>query len=62
MFLKYSTNLTTVPIVANVTFPTPTSPKEAEQIGQNGKKSVLEKYNWQVEEKKMFEVYNGLIQ
>lgn len=37
-------------------------PKVAEEMGQNGKKAVLEKYNWQVEEKKMFEVYNGLIQ
>ena len=37
-------------------------PKVAEQMGQNGKKSVLEKYNWRVEEKKMFEVYNGLIE
>ncbi|MEM5557233.1 glycosyltransferase family 4 protein [Aliarcobacter cryaerophilus] len=36
-------------------------PKEAEQMGQNGKKAVLEKYNWGVEEKKLFEVYKGLI-
>lgn len=36
-------------------------PKEAEQMGQNGKKAVLEKYNWGVEEKKLFEVYEELI-
>lgn len=39
-----------------------THPKVAEQMGQNGKKAVLEKYNWQVEQMKLFEVYNGLIQ
>lgn len=38
-----------------------THPKEAEQMGQNGKKVVLEKYNWGVEEKKLFEVYEELI-
>lgn len=36
-------------------------PKEAEQMGQNGKKSVLEKYNWGVEENKLFEVYDNII-
>lgn len=36
-------------------------PKEAEQMGQNGKKAVSEKYNWQVEEKKLFEVYEELV-
>jgi glycosyltransferase involved in cell wall biosynthesis len=36
-------------------------PKGAEQMGQNGKRAVLEKYNWQVEEKKLFEVYEELI-
>ena len=35
-------------------------PKEAELMGQNGKKAVLEKYNWGVEEKKLFEVYDRL--
>ncbi|TKI69894.1 glycosyltransferase family 4 protein [Sulfurimonas crateris] len=38
-----------------------THPKEAEQMGQNGKKAVIEKYNWSVEEKKLFEVYEELI-
>jgi glycosyltransferase involved in cell wall biosynthesis len=37
------------------------NPKKAEQMGKNGKKAVLEKYNWQVEENKLFEVYKGLI-
>lgn len=37
-----------------------THPKEAELMGQNGKKAVLEKYNWGVEEKKLFEVYEEL--
>lgn len=32
----------------------------AEQMGQNGKNAVLEKYNWGVEEKKLFEVYKEL--
>lgn len=35
-------------------------PKEAELMGQNGKKAVVEKYNWGVEEKKLFEVYENL--
>lgn len=37
-------------------------PREAEEMGQNGKKAVIEKYNWGVEEKKLFEVYEELIQ
>lgn len=36
------------------------NPKEAEQMGQNGKKAVFEKYNWQVEEKKLFKMYKEL--
>jgi glycosyltransferase involved in cell wall biosynthesis len=38
-----------------------THPKEAEQMGQNGRNAVIEKYNWQVEEKKLFEVYKVLV-
>ena len=38
-----------------------THPKEAQQMGQNGQETVLAKYNWGVEEKKLFEVYGGLI-
>lgn len=37
-----------------------THPKEAQIMGKNGKKAVLEKYNWQVEEKKLFKLYQGL--
>ena len=35
-------------------------PKEAEEMGQNGKKAVLEKYNWGIEEKKLFSLYGSL--
>ncbi|MCG3672269.1 glycosyltransferase family 4 protein [Aliarcobacter butzleri] len=38
-----------------------TQSNEAREMGQNGKKAVLEKYNWGVEEKKLFEVYKGLM-
>ena len=38
-----------------------THPEEAEQMGKNGKKAVLEKYNWDVEKKKLFEIYNNLL-
>lgn len=38
-----------------------TNTKEAEQMGKNGQKAVFEKYNWGVEEKKLFEVYEELI-
>lgn len=37
------------------------NPKEAEQMGKNGKKAVVEKYNWGVEERKLLEVYEELI-
>ncbi len=35
-------------------------PQKAEQMGQNGKKAVIEKYNWGVEEKKLFKVYEKI--
>jgi len=35
-------------------------PKEAEKMGQNGKKAVLEKYNWAIEEQKLFDLYQNL--
>ncbi|WP_418180402.1 glycosyltransferase family 4 protein [Aliarcobacter lanthieri] len=38
-----------------------THSKEAERMGQNGKKAVLEKYNWSVEEKKLLSIYTQLI-
>ncbi len=37
-----------------------THPKEAEQMGKNGQKAVLEKYNWSMEEKKLFNMYKEL--
>ena len=35
--------------------------EEAKQMGLNGKKAVLEKYNWMIEEKKLFIIYRELI-
>lgn len=37
------------------------NPEEAKQMGQNGKKAVLDKYNWGVEEQKLYRVYEELI-
>lgn len=37
------------------------NPTEAEKMGQNGKKAVIEKYNWDIEESKLFKIYEGLI-
>lgn len=36
------------------------NPKVAERMGENGKRAVLEKYNWGAEEIKLFRVYNEL--
>lgn len=36
-------------------------PKEAEEMGQNGKKAVVEKYNWKREEERLFKLYEELI-
>lgn len=36
-------------------------PQEAQQMGQNGKKAVIEKYNWNVEEKKLLSLYSELL-
>lgn len=30
-------------------------------MGQNGKQAVLKRYNWQEEEKKLFEIYDKVI-
>ena len=38
-----------------------TNPVVAEKMGQNGKNAVLEKYNWDIEAKKLFDVYEELI-
>jgi len=37
------------------------NPKEAAEMGANGKKAVFEKYNWSVEEIKLLKVYEELI-
>jgi len=37
-----------------------THPKEAEKMGKNGKKAVVEKYNWAIEEQKLFNIYKDL--
>jgi len=36
-------------------------PNEAEKMGENGRKAVLEKYNWENESKKLLKVYEELI-
>ncbi|MEN4054153.1 glycosyltransferase [Sulfurimonas sp. NWX79] len=38
-----------------------THPKEAQKMGQNGRNAVVEKYNWAIEEKKLFEVYEEIL-
>jgi len=35
-------------------------PDEARKMGENGRKVVLEKYNWENESKKLLKVYEGL--
>jgi glycosyltransferase involved in cell wall biosynthesis len=37
-----------------------THPEEAEQMGRNGQKAVLEQYNWGIEEQKLLDLYNSL--
>lgn len=37
-----------------------THPGEAERMGRNGQKAVMEKYNWRTEEKKLIEFYRAL--
>ena len=37
-----------------------THPVEAKIMGENGKKAVTEKYNWGIEEKKLFSIYERL--
>jgi glycosyltransferase involved in cell wall biosynthesis len=38
-----------------------TNPDEAKQMGENGRKLVLEKYNWKQEAKRLLELYEKLI-
>ena len=35
-------------------------PKEAEQMGKNGRKAVVEQYNWEIESKTLLNLYNEL--
>jgi glycosyltransferase involved in cell wall biosynthesis len=37
------------------------NPKEAERLGKNGRKAVLEKYNWSNEEKKLLTFYESIL-
>lgn len=37
------------------------NPIESEKMGENGKKAVLEKYNWDVEKEKLISVYKEII-
>jgi glycosyltransferase involved in cell wall biosynthesis len=36
-------------------------PEEARKMGQNGKKAVKEKYNWETESRKLIELYESLL-
>ena len=38
-----------------------THPSEANEMGQNGRRLVLETYNWKAEERKLFDFYQALI-
>jgi glycosyltransferase involved in cell wall biosynthesis len=37
------------------------NPEIAKKMGENGQKAVLEKYNWNIEEKKLFKVYKKIL-
>jgi glycosyltransferase involved in cell wall biosynthesis len=37
------------------------NPAIAKQMGQNGRRAVLEKFNWDVEEKKLINLYEDLV-
>lgn len=38
------------------------NPHEAEQMGKNGRRAVEKKYNWDIEEKKLLDLYRNLAQ
>jgi len=38
------------------------NPKKAQKMGENGRKAVLEKYNWGIESKKIVELYKRLLE
>jgi glycosyltransferase involved in cell wall biosynthesis len=35
-------------------------PNEAKQMGENGRKAVVEKYNWELESRKLLSIYMKL--
>jgi glycosyltransferase involved in cell wall biosynthesis len=37
-------------------------PAEARQMGENGRRAVLERYNWTVEESKLLAFYKQILQ
>jgi glycosyltransferase involved in cell wall biosynthesis len=37
-------------------------PDEARQMGENGRRAVLERYNWSVEEAKLMDFYKKTLQ
>ena len=38
------------------------NPKTAQKMGENGRQAVKQKYNWAIEEKKLFLLYEKLLQ
>ena len=38
-----------------------THPAEAESMGDNGRRAVMERYNWSVEERKLLSIYEDLL-
>ncbi|MCM8808341.1 MAG: glycosyltransferase, partial [Candidatus Omnitrophica bacterium] len=36
------------------------NPDKAKEMGENGRRAVLEKYNWDIESKKLIEIYENL--
>jgi len=47
--------------IAELTLKMIENTNELKQMGENGRKAVLEKYNWSIEEKKLLEVYDKLL-
>lgn len=37
------------------------NPEQARQMGENGRKAVMEKYNWKTQENKLFSLYGNLL-
>jgi glycosyltransferase involved in cell wall biosynthesis len=37
------------------------NPNDAERMGKNGRSSVMERYNWEIEKKKLFNIYNQIL-